>query len=79
MFVANDATQEKNMTITTKNADRIINNATLCASIRKLAKDYTESQLANELRRTAAKRGISMSLNEAIGLVDAIVGDVQAA
>lgn len=64
------------MTISPRNIDRILNNATLCESIRTLSCDHAADRVAAELRRTAAKRGITMTQAEAVGIVDAVCGDV---
>lgn len=65
------------MTIKPEHADRILANETLCHSVRAAAAtgEHSRRDLAAYLRWGAARRKMPMSLTEAFGLVDAILGD----
>jgi len=71
------ATRETEMTIKPAHADRILANETLCRSIRAIAAtgEHSLRDMADCLRAGAARRKMPMTAGEALGLVDAILGD----
>jgi hypothetical protein len=64
--------------MTSTQYDAVLHNETLVRSVRAMyaTGNWSQSALAVQLTRTGKKRGYKMTGLEALGLIDAMLGDV---
>lgn len=64
--------------MTSTQCDAILHNETLVQSVRAMyaTGKWSQKMLAVQLTRTGKKRGYNMTGREALGLIDAMLGDV---